>query len=110
MPNSHNFVRQPQRRDACGGGLSRSMAIIDPLYNGTARLSDADGGEIVVGQPGIENGVAVVLEIGRLGAARCRLPAVEEKDEHGWSYFPLYPSFLAWAKSASALACSPLLE
>ena len=42
-------------------------------------LGNADGGvEIVVGQSRIENLVAVVLEIGRLDAARRRLPAVEE--------------------------------
>ena len=59
--------------------------------------------KIVVGQLGIENRVAVVLEIGRLHAARCRIRAVEEEDFH----FPLYPNFSAWEKSASALACSP---
>ena len=47
-------------------------------------LRDADGGvEVVVGEMGIEDGVAVVPEIGRLQAARSRLEAVEEEDGHG---------------------------
>ena len=47
-------------------------------------LGDADGSiEIVVGQGRVQDFVAVVLEIGRLDAARCRLPAVEEEDFHG---------------------------
>ena len=46
-------------------------------------LGDADGGiEIVVGQGRIQDLVAVVFEIGRFHAAWCRLPAVEEEDEH----------------------------
>ena len=69
-------------------------------------LGDANGGvEIVVGQGRVQDFVAVVLEIGRLHAARRRLPAVEEEDFHG----AMYPSFLAWAKSWSAFATSPFL-
>ena len=46
-------------------------------------LGDTDGGiEIVVGQGRIENLVAVIFKIGRLYAARSRLPAVKEEDEH----------------------------
>ena len=46
-------------------------------------LGDPDGFvEIIVGQGRIQDLVAVVLEIGRLDAARCRLPAVEEEDGH----------------------------
>ena len=44
-------------------------------------LGDANCGvEIVVGQMGIEDFVAVLLQIGRLQAAWSGLPAVEEKD------------------------------
>ena len=49
-------------------------------------LSDADGGvEIVVGKGWIQHFVAMamVTEEGRLQAAQCRLPAVEEEDVHG---------------------------
>ena len=47
-------------------------------------LGDFQGGvEIVVGEMGVEDFVAVVYEVGRLSAARCRLPAVEEEDLHG---------------------------
>jgi hypothetical protein len=53
-------------------------------------LGDPDGFlEIVVGQGRVQDRVAVVLEIGRLDSARCRLPAVKEKDERGRTYFPL---------------------
>ena len=46
-------------------------------------LGDADGGiEVVIGQWGIEDFVAVVLEVGRLQAAWSRLPTVEEEDLH----------------------------
>ena len=46
-------------------------------------LSDPDGSiKIVVGQGWVQDRVAVVLQIGRLQAARCRLPAVEEEDFH----------------------------
>ena len=40
-------------------------------------------GEIFVGKFRVDDRVAVVLEIGRLDAARDRLPAVEEEDELG---------------------------
>ena len=67
-------------------------------------LGNADGGiEIIIGQGWVQDFVAVVLEEGRFHTARCRLPAVEEKDFHG----DLNPSFLACAKSSSALALSP---
>ncbi|MGD0897019.1 MAG: hypothetical protein ABR915_04225 [Thermoguttaceae bacterium] len=47
-------------------------------------LSDSnDLIEIVVGQGRVQDFVAVVFEVGRLDAARCRLPVVEEKDFHG---------------------------
>ncbi len=47
-------------------------------------LGDADGGiEVVVGQGGVQNFVAVVLQVGRFDAAWSRLPAVEEEDSHG---------------------------
>src|SRR5664279_4056278 len=39
--------------------------------------------EVVIRQGWVENGVAVLVEIGRLHAAWCRIPAVKEKDEHG---------------------------
>ncbi len=55
-------------------------------------LGNANGFlEIIVGQGRIHNRVTVVLEIGRLDAARCRVPAVEVEDCHG----ALYPNFLA---------------
>ena len=58
---------------------------------------------------GIENRVAVVSEIGRLHAALSRVKAVEEEDGHLASDdLGLYLSFLAWAKSASALVVTPL--
>ena len=44
-------------------------------------LSNANGFvEVVVGQDGIQNGVALLLEKGRLEATRCRLPAVKKED------------------------------
>jgi len=47
-------------------------------------LSDTNGGvEVVVGQGGIDDVVAVVLEAGRLQGAWSRVPAVEEEDVHG---------------------------
>jgi hypothetical protein len=47
-------------------------------------LGNADSGiEIVVGQGWDQDFVAVVLQVGRLYAAGCRVPAVEEKDLHG---------------------------
>ena len=50
-------------------------------------LGNADGGiEIVVGRGRVQDFVAVILEIGRLDAARGGLPAVEEKDFHGSAY------------------------
>ena len=46
-------------------------------------LGDADGlGEVVVGQRRVDDLVAVVLQVGRLHAARDRVPAVEEEDLH----------------------------
>jgi len=50
-------------------------------------LGDANGGiEIVVGQGGIENLVAVVFEIGRFYTAWSRVQAVEEEEVHGLRY------------------------
>jgi len=47
-------------------------------------LGDPDGGiEIVFGKYRIEDFVAVVIQVGQLQAARCRLPAVEEEEFHG---------------------------
>ena len=46
-------------------------------------LGNADGGiKIVVGQGRIQDFVAVVFEVGRLYAARSRIPTVEEEDGH----------------------------
>ena len=46
-------------------------------------LGDADGGiKIVVRQGWIQDFVSVVLEVGRLQAARSRVEAVEEEDVH----------------------------
>jgi len=42
-------------------------------------LGDADGGIEIVGQGRIENNVTMVLQVRRLDAAWCRLPAVEKK-------------------------------
>jgi hypothetical protein len=39
--------------------------------------------KVFVGQGRVQDGVAVVLQVGRLQAARCRLPAVEKEDSHG---------------------------
>jgi hypothetical protein len=45
---------------------------------------DPNGGvEIIIGEGGVEDLVAVALEVGRLDAARSRIKAVEEEDEHG---------------------------
>jgi hypothetical protein len=38
--------------------------------------------EVIVGQGRVQNVVTVVLEAGRLDAARGQLPAVEEEDFH----------------------------
>ena len=47
-------------------------------------LGDPDGSiEIVVGQGRLQNFVAVVLQVGRLQAAQCRLPTVKEQDLRG---------------------------
>jgi len=47
-------------------------------------LCDADClVEVVVGEGGVQDLVAVVWEVGRLEAAGGRLPAVEEEDGHG---------------------------
>ena len=116
------FVAVPHRFQAGHSRTKRRRTRIDVHGHGTAPagtdndiglvlvelgLGDADGRiEIVVGQGRVQDLVAVVLEVGRLHAARCRLPAVEEEDSHGRPT-SLYPSFLAWAKSASALAVSP---
>jgi hypothetical protein len=46
-------------------------------------LGDPDGlGEILVGQLRVDDGMAVVLEVGRLDATRDRLPAVKEENFH----------------------------
>jgi len=80
------------------------------------RPSDADGGvEIIFGKSRVHNGVTEVPQAGRLEAAWGRGPAVEEEDVHqasasGRTYFRLYPSFLAWAKSSSAWDFSPLFS
>src|SRR5687768_15988444 len=47
-------------------------------------LGDCEsGGEVFVGQSGIQNGMTVLHQKGRLYAAWDGLPAVKEKDEHG---------------------------
>jgi len=47
-------------------------------------LGDPDGGiEVVFGQGGIEDFVAVVIQVGRFEAARRRLPVVQEEEFHG---------------------------
>jgi hypothetical protein len=38
--------------------------------------------KVVVGQGRIQNLVALVIDVGRFNAALCRLPAVEEENEH----------------------------
>ncbi len=38
--------------------------------------------EIIIGESGVQDRVAVVLEERRLDAARSRLPAVKEEDGH----------------------------
>ena len=51
--------------------------------SGVVALSDPNGLiEIIIGQGRAQDRVAVVLEIGRLDAARSRLPAVEEENGH----------------------------
>ena len=92
-------VAVPHRFQAGQSRTSGVVAAVDVHRHGTAPagadndigmmlvelgLGDADGGiEIVVGQGRVQDFVAVVLEVGRLDAARCRLPAVEEEDFHG---------------------------
>ena len=77
-------MRRPRvdvhRHGAATAGADHDIGIPLTLFG----LGDADGLlEIVVGQVRVENFVPVVFEVGRLQAARCRLPAVEEEDEHG---------------------------
>ena len=88
-PSLPGRAEQDQRRrtdvDVHGDGTAPAGTDNDiglmPVELG---LGDADGGvEIVVGQGRVQDFVAVVLEVGRLDAARCRLPAVEEEDFHG---------------------------
>ena len=62
--------------------------------------------EILVVQGGIQDLVAVLGQVGRLDAARCRLPAMKEENYHQSSK----PSLRASAKSFSALELSPILE
>jgi len=54
-----------------------------PSARGSIRANFASNeGERAFGQGWIQDFVAVVAEIRRLDAARCRVPAVEEEDSH----------------------------
>jgi hypothetical protein len=46
-------------------------------------LGDCEGGgEVVVRKSGVDDGVAVVFQVGRFDAARNGLPAVKKENEH----------------------------
>ncbi|MEX1231924.1 MAG: hypothetical protein WEB58_16885 [Planctomycetaceae bacterium] len=65
------------------------------------RLGDHESGiEIVVGEGRVENGVAVLGEIGRFDAAGDAVPAVEEEDSH--RFVGANPAFLPISQPAEA--------
>ncbi len=69
-------------RPATAGANNDSgmMPVVFSLGNGNGGI------EIIVGQGRVQDLMAVVLDVGPLYAARCRLPAVEEEDEHGATF------------------------
>ena len=83
-----------RRRGLAGGGIGTLLLVLAALYFGIDPNVVMQGLQTVEtrSRPAESPGpgptdeqadfVAVVLQVGRLSAARCRLPAVEEEDFH----------------------------